>query len=211
MTRPHKGFTLAELLVVIAILVLLALALLVSLNPMAQIFKGYDSRRRSDLARIKVALEGYYSDHECYPQFDKDSNGNLTYVCDSDFLKPYLDTMPCDPNEKKPYSIFLVPEGSVCPQQYSVYAQVYSFFNRNASNIENCNNTIAVYSSGMSLGDVSYGCSGSALCSEHYGCRNGYCQKLSGYEDPGCTTNYPCSKDCGGVNCALPQNACIAK
>ena len=209
MIRLHKGFTLAELLIVITIILILGLVLLVGINPLAQIFKGYDARRRADLNKIKIGLEAYYSDHECYPQFDRDSEGKITYVCDSDFLKPYIDKMPCDPNSHKPYNIYLVPENSVCPQQYSVYAQVYSFFDRNATKIEKCDSTIAVFSSGMNLGDINYGCSGTTICSEHFGCKDGYCQKLSGYEDPGCTTNYPCLRDCGGVDCAIPLNACM--
>jgi len=210
MYAKHKGYTLVEILLVATILVVLGLALLFGINPLQQIFKGYDARRRADLNKIKVALESYYSDHECYPQFPLEGT-NPTYTCGSDILNPYLEAMPCDPNTKKPYTIYLVPANSTCPQQYSVYAQVYSFFDKNANDIVNCSDTIAVYSSGMSLGDINYGCSNIMPCKERYGCINGTCQKVSdNYESAPCSTAY-CTNRCGNVNCSNPARACVAK
>ena len=210
MTRPHKGYTLAEILIVVTIIVVLGIALLLALNPMAQIFKGYDARRRADLAKIKIALEGYYSDHDCYPLFPlKDANDRPSYACDSDILKPYLPNMPCDPNSHKPYTIYLSPPDATCPQNFAVYAQIYSFFDKYANSIEDCSNTVTVTSSGINFSEINFGCSGNILCSEHYGCISGTCQKVSGYEQPACHTNYPCSRNCGGVDCSVPSNACV--
>ena len=208
MTDHRNGYTLSELLVVISIIVVLGLALLVSLNPMEQILNGYDSRRKSDLTKIKIALESYYSDHSCYPVFPlKDSLNRPSYACDSTFLQPYLNTMPCDPNSKKPYVIYLSPAGTVCPQNFAVYAQIFSFFDPNGNKIQNCANTVTVTSAGMNYGEISYGCSSTIPCAEHFGCKAGVCIKLSNYEQPGCTTNY-CTSDCGGVNCSFPSNTC---
>lgn len=194
MTRHHKGFTLSEILVVVTIIVILGLAILVGINPIAQIFKGYDSRRRADLAKIKTALEGYYSDHECYPDFPF-INGSRSYVCESDFLKPYLDSMPCDPNTKKPYVIYLTPTDSTCPQQYVTYAQIYSFFDKNANLISYCPDTIEIHSPGMSNADIITGCSGRPVCPVYYGCKNGSCVIVAQDDIPLCSPYY-CNSNC---------------
>lgn len=204
-----KGFTITELLLVVTILVILGLVVLVGLNPMTQLLKGYDTRRRADIEKIRIALEAYYSDHDCYPLFpQKDSLNRPTYECGSSFLSPYLNSMPCDPNDQKPYTVYLSPENAVCPQQYAVYAQIYSFFDKEANSIQNCSKTITVHSSDMTIGEINYGCSGFSVCSDHYGCQDGVCKHLSGSEDPGCSTNY-CTDNCGGVDCSNPTNACI--
>ena len=207
MTIRHKGYTLAEILIVVSILVLIGIIALVSINPLQQIFKGYDAHRRADLNLIKIALENYYSDHECYPQFTL-VDSSPTYTCGSDILKPYLNEMPCDPNTDKPYTLYLTPANSTCPQQFSVYAQIYSFFDKNANKITNCADMIAVYSSGMDLGSISYGCSKVLPCKASYGCIDGICQKVSdNYEPAPCGTSY-CTNLCGRVNCANPAKSC---
>jgi len=59
-----KGFTLIELLVVVAIIGLLATIVLVNLNS-ARI-KARDTKRKSDLLAIQIALEMYYSAYGTY-------------------------------------------------------------------------------------------------------------------------------------------------
>ena len=202
MASKKNGFTLTELLVVVTIIVVLGLAILVGINPMAQIFKGYDARRKADLSKIKIALEAYYSDHDCYPTKDVFSQ------CGSDALKPYLDAIPCDPNTKKPYTIYLVPQASTCPQQYAVYAQIYSFFDSSGDKINYCPKTMAVSSPGMLNTDITYGCSSRAVCPTHYGCKNGACVVVSQDELPACSPSFCdslCSpiknKDGSEINC----------
>lgn len=199
MTRLHKGYTLAEILVVVTIIVILGLAILVGINPIAQIFKGYDARRRADLVKIKIALEGYYSDHECYPVFPKKIwiNGfqRASYDCDSDFLKPYLDSMPCDPNTKEPYIIYLTPDNTSCAQEFAVYAQIYSFFDKSANLIDNCPKTIDAHSSGMSNAEVVFGCSDKKICAVYYGCKSGSCVMVSKDKRPKCYPSF-CDEKC---------------
>jgi len=60
-----KGFTLLELLIVIAIIALLSI--LGGISVSAQRKKANDVRRRADIHQLQVALEGYYADHQKYP------------------------------------------------------------------------------------------------------------------------------------------------
>lgn len=62
-----RGFTLIELLIAIAIIGILASGLLLLVNPVAQIQKANDARRKSDLGQIQKGLEQYYNDHNQYP------------------------------------------------------------------------------------------------------------------------------------------------
>lgn len=195
----QNGFTLTELLVVVVIIVVLGIAILIGINPMAQIFKGYDARRKSDLNKIKIALENYYADKDCYPVFPLDAVEKPTYFCESDFLSPYLAKMPCDPNSKKPYTVATFPDQTSCPQQYAVYAQIYSFFDKNANSIPYCPDTISVNSTGVTDFEISYGCSGKTACTEEatfYGCINGACVPVSYKKWPSCGPNYCESPTC---------------
>jgi len=199
MSRRYNGFTLVEILIVISILVILGLIALVGINPMTQIFKGYDSRRRADLNKIKIAMEAYYSDHECFPTFPLvDAEGRPSYVCDSDILSPYLASLPCDPGTKKPYTLFLIPPASTCPQQFAVYAQMFSFFNQNASLAEYCPNILDGHSQGINTLELIYGCSLDEICPVHYGCRNGACVVIADGDLPACGPNF-CSPDCSPI------------
>ncbi len=61
------GFTMIELLVVIAVIGVLAVAVLSSINPLEQINKGRDTKKRSDAAQILNAIDRYYASQEEYP------------------------------------------------------------------------------------------------------------------------------------------------
>ena len=63
-----RAFTLIELLVVIAIIGILVSIGVVGWVSVAQ--RGRDTTRKSDLARIKQALQQMYSDQRTYPRFD---------------------------------------------------------------------------------------------------------------------------------------------
>src|SRR3990170_6469076 len=93
--KNQSGITLTELMIVVVIIAALALLAFWALR--TQIFKGYDARRKGDIARIKVAVEEYEKDHDCYPL-------PQLVVCDPGTgLRPYLDSIPCDPRTGASY------------------------------------------------------------------------------------------------------------
>lgn len=63
-----KGFTLIELLIVIAILGVLAVVVLVAINPVEQLAKTRDTGRISTVTQLGHALEAYYTSRNAqYP------------------------------------------------------------------------------------------------------------------------------------------------
>ena len=66
----QTGFTLIELLIVIAIMGILAVAGIAAYR--SSLAKSRDSKRKSDLRQISLALEAYFNDHNEYPQGNSD-------------------------------------------------------------------------------------------------------------------------------------------
>ena len=110
MRKTSKGFTLIELLAVMAIIGLLLSVMYASF--LSARIKGRDAKRKSDLARIQLALEQYYDDHEdgtghCYPKCNGSAcnlpggvttcstvSGGFTSIA---LVPTYLQVMPIDP------------------------------------------------------------------------------------------------------------------
>jgi prepilin-type N-terminal cleavage/methylation domain-containing protein len=84
----NKGFTLIELLVTITILVILSTVGTAQYKTITA--KTRDSRRKSDLEQIRLALESYRSDNGAYPL-----TGTLP-VCGGN-LGTHMNDWPCDP------------------------------------------------------------------------------------------------------------------
>lgn len=96
--RKNLGFTLIEVLIIVSIIAILTIILKSSTSQ--QINKADDSEAKSDLYRLKIAFEEYYTDHSCYPPaewFDSPAD------CGSNHLTPYLAQIPCDKNTSFPY------------------------------------------------------------------------------------------------------------
>lgn len=129
-----SGFTLIELLVVIAILGILAVGLLMAINPITMTEKARDSVRKNDIVSIRRALEQYAVDHNgqyplavnsvrscaidsnCYV-YSTDTPNWLPELVDDGYLK----RMPVDPinNHNAPWT--------VSPAYYSYsYGNVHS-------------------------------------------------------------------------------------
>src|SRR3990172_2573562 len=63
MTALKRGFTLIELLIVIAILGVLAVVVLVAINPVQQLARTRDAGRKSSITQMGHAMEAYATTH----------------------------------------------------------------------------------------------------------------------------------------------------
>jgi len=111
MKKINSGITLTELLIVVAIIAFLAIVAFWAYR--TQIFKGFDSRRKTDIYQIKVAVEEYEKDHDCYPL-------PQAVICDPGTgLQPYIPKVPCDPRTGASY--YYDHEDSSCPKWFRIY------------------------------------------------------------------------------------------
>jgi prepilin-type N-terminal cleavage/methylation domain-containing protein len=112
--RFQSGLSMIEVLTVTAIIGILAIIALTTLPK--QINKGRDGRRKSDLQKIKIAFENYYSDNDCYPPPEILDN------CASNDLAPYMAAIPCDPLDNSKY--LYAPLGGSCSSSYRVFTNL---------------------------------------------------------------------------------------
>lgn len=91
----RKGVTLLEIILVVIIIVLLILFYSFTVPPHFQ--RTRDEQRKSDLDRLKIALEDYAGDNNCYPEPAR------LNTCAFDTLNPYLARMVCEPRTNVPY------------------------------------------------------------------------------------------------------------
>lgn len=112
--RTKRGFTMIELLVVTAIIGILILVVIAWL--LGNVGKARDAERKTDLDRIKIAFEDYYTDYRCYPPADVLEN------CASQDFSPYLQSVPCDPVSGDPY-VYVPLDSNGCAG-YRVYAEL---------------------------------------------------------------------------------------
>lgn len=216
-TEHTNAFTLIELMVVFAVLAILIILALISYR--SQISKGYDARRKADLDRIKIAIEAYEKDHNCYPL-------PSSLVCNPGTgLQPYLDQIPCDPVTHATY--YYEYEDSSCPTWWRLYTnldnssdpQIMPFcgpgdsFNYyvSSSNAPNCIPSGSSSGSGGSSGGASPS-PGSVDTGNFYGCFSGVCAAISwdpARNGPECDPNYQnptCYGQCGTPE--SPTNEC---
>jgi type II secretory pathway pseudopilin PulG len=104
--KTISGFTFVELLIVISIIVIMVVVLIGAINPVAMTNKARDSKRKSDLNKIKIAFEEYYNSKGEYPD---DVSWNVLSNCGKQVpqMKSYLTSLPCDP-DKVPYYIEVI-------------------------------------------------------------------------------------------------------
>lgn len=102
-------------------MVILISAVLVTINPMEQIRKSQDSRRKNDLAQLQRVLENYYTDYGRYPE------ASGTSIAPKGVLKdwgtnwsPYIDLIPKDPSGDKTYAYWVDGSG----QTYRIYTSL---------------------------------------------------------------------------------------
>lgn len=205
-----KGLTLVELIVVIAIIgMLLLLALAISRG---QILKGNDAKRKSDINRIKIAVEEYEKDHDCYPPAE------LVVCKPGTGLRPYLENIPCDPSTKASYLYNY--EDNDCPTWYRFYSNlentkdgsVVTGIGPNSAFNYVSGSTNAPTEDGSSGGPSGSGGSGggAGLQSDFYGCRNSICVPIAwdaSRPGPECDPNYQNSSCYGSC---FPATECVS-
>jgi len=194
-SRRLRAATLTELLVVVAIIAFLALLAFWAYR--TQIFKGFDSRRKTDIYQIKVAVEEYEKDHDCYPLAQ-------LVVCDPGTgLQPYLPKIPCDPRTKASY--YYEPEDSACPKWFRIYASLENLKDKECIGQIGPNGAFCYYSGSANAPKPSFQ-SGVSF----YGCKNGVCVPIQwdpGRPGPECDPNYR-SSSCYGL-CGDPRVECL--
>lgn len=128
----RAGFTLIELLVVIAIIGILAAGLIYLVNPLSQLQKSNDVKRKSDLNQLQKTLEAYYSDIGRYPAHSAGVGTDCSAVyyrvnpptgCqdwDSTWTQ-YSTKLPKDPKSPtRTYTYWASTDG----QSYAIYASL---------------------------------------------------------------------------------------
>lgn len=92
-----NGFTLVEILIALTILIMLAIAMIGIINPIALVNRGNDGLRKKHLYRIRAAFEEFYNDKGYYlgeEMVDKLMNDKN---CGTNVFAPWLNQWPCDP------------------------------------------------------------------------------------------------------------------
>ncbi len=145
--KKNKAFTFIELLVVIAILSLLAISIFIFINPIKQIDKSLDTKRKTDLSGLKRVLEDWYNDHNYYPLdtdicFDPPFDTNKgCHICGKtttppNFL-PYLPELPCDPKNTGSNIYYYQVDDGLKPSWFRIYTQLINKDDRGISE-SNC-------------------------------------------------------------------------
>jgi len=200
-TVSQRGLSMIEVLIVVVVIGILAVILLNYFNPLEKRDRAVDSRRKSDLDRLAVALEDYYGDNNCYPD-----ELLCTPADKSDDLKPYLGTIPCDPATGESY--YYEPEDVDCPQYYRIYTDLKWEDDPQVAEVGcqyGCGPDYA-YNYGVSSPNVSL--EGASSCSNWWACQSDVCNDVNDEccEDPnnpeGCGITSPrcyCEDSlCGG-------------
>ena len=207
-SKAYRGFTFIEVLVVVAILSLLILVGLWA-NKL-QVLKGRDARRKSDINRIKIAIEEYQNDHDCYPSAD-------LLECDpGEGLQPYINKIPCQPGTNASYLFYPGPEDSaICPKWFWLFSFLSNLSDPTIEKLGckfGCgpDQFQAVYQYYTSSPNAPNPFSNSSPevspdFTGRWGCFNGWCQALTFY----CVPNYATEDSC---KCRKennePQNPC---
>lgn len=121
--EKSRGFTFVELLIVITVIGILITGFVVIINPVAQIQKAQDSKRKTDLAQIQKALEVYYQTNRTYPPNPAEGDYRMQgldgiTVNWGDQWLPFIGNLPKDSNISKKYVYYSTG------QTYYLYASL---------------------------------------------------------------------------------------
>lgn len=136
----NKGFTLVELLVVIVIVGIIGTASITAVNPLSQLKKSRDSKRKADIGQMQAAFELYRSDQGSYPTLPLPGCSASLVVSGTTYLK----SMPCDPKNTGQYKYTYIPAG-IPITTYTIRACLENVRDDNKDDVNN-----AVYCTGGS-------------------------------------------------------------
>jgi prepilin-type N-terminal cleavage/methylation domain-containing protein len=206
--KLFSAFTLIEVIIVVAIIAILIIAAIWAYR--TQILKGFDSRRKTDMYQIKVALEEYEKDHNCYP------TAVLYREQGEEILKPYIPFLPKDPRTKEDY-VYTPQSDTGCPKWYWLFTSLENTADADSAKL-GCQ-------SGCGSGGYTYYVSSynapepertisSPLPSgpgattppgvKYFGCFSGVCKEIS--NPPNCQPNWTdtCQLGCNEGNECIP-------
>jgi prepilin-type N-terminal cleavage/methylation domain-containing protein len=200
----YTGFTLIELLITLSIVAILATIAIMYVR--GQAFKGNDARRKADMERIRIAVEEYEKDHNCYPPYV------ICGIHPDQPIYPYLNNVPCDPDTNASY--FYDYEGSTCPSWYRFYSKLYftqdpdvvpdigpnSAFNYVTGSANAPTSVQSTPPNTSSVPNPTGGIEEPIIESQYYGCKSGACVPIAWDETrpgPECDPSFQ-SSDCYG-------------
>lgn len=197
--RLEKGFTLTELMIIVVIISFLAL--IVFWASRNQVYKGFDARRKSDIRTIKIAVEEYEKDHDCYPlpQFVACNPGTAA--------RPYLDIVPCDPRTKASY--YYDYENSSCPKWFRFYSKLENTKDKESKGAIGPDGAYNYYSGSPNAPSPT-----DFSSTDFFGCFSGACSPIqwdTGRPGPECDPNYgsaSCYEQCRDFETGEPINEC---
>lgn len=153
--KKNRAFSLFEILIAITVMAMLIFVSYLFVPKL--IAKAYDAKRKTDLYKIKSALEQYYSLAEGYPDTLPDCGQPLIYK-----TQVILSSTPCDPNTKENYPY---QSKKITTQYYRLYAKLSDSTDPSISNLgcqggcgPNCAYNYGVSSMNTILVKCSYVC-----------------------------------------------------
>jgi len=154
------SFTLLEILIVVALIAVLAAVAISLLNPLQQLYKTWNAKRKSDLSHLKKSFEDFYNDKNRYPRPSEvcydllslervDNYGQLACSChlcghnsNSPSFSSYLSQLPCDPQSSSKEYLYDYDcrSNGANPQWF----RVYSYFSGVAGGLNEDSETLTL-------------------------------------------------------------------
>ena len=140
----NQAFTIVEILITVSIIALIVTASLVVMNPMAQVGKAWDGKRKSEMDTFRKVMEDFYNDKGRFPIATElcydaastprvDSFGNTACYChvcgrhagSPSTLNSYMPQLLCDPQSPK-YDFLYDFDCVANPRWYRLYTSLYN-------------------------------------------------------------------------------------